>query len=107
MTKQQCKEQVWGDFSVRRCSRKAVKDGYCKQHHPDAVAARSKKVDEAYEAKRKKSSWAKLGRVKSQRDTLFEALENILKTVNDKKCLNKLTQIECFAIQATKGGRVV
>ena len=37
-----CKERVWsaGAIGSHRCYRKAVKDGYCKQHHPDAVAKR-------------------------------------------------------------------
>jgi hypothetical protein len=37
-----CKEQVRGvvGFGSHRCYRKAVKDGYCKQHHPDTVAQR-------------------------------------------------------------------
>jgi hypothetical protein len=34
---------------MRQCSRKAVKDGYCKQHHPDEVkkrgAHREKKLE--------------------------------------------------------------
>lgn len=41
---EQCKEIVGRGSgikgSVGQCSRPAVKDGYCKQHHPDAVAAR-------------------------------------------------------------------
>lgn len=32
---------VWG----HQCSRKAVKDGYCLQHHPDSVAERRAKRD--------------------------------------------------------------
>jgi len=37
-----CRAQVYGDRDPRghRCSRRAVKDGYCKQHHPDTVKAR-------------------------------------------------------------------
>ena len=59
---EQCKKMVpgsgWGTF--RQCSRKAVKDGYCKQHHPDSVKARDDasmakfraKCDQAYEKSR-------------------------------------------------------
>lgn len=39
-----CKETVFrpgGIYSGGRCSRNAVKDGFCKQHHPDAVLRRS------------------------------------------------------------------
>ena len=37
-----CKGLVHDDHGVsfHGCSRKAKKDGYCKQHHPDAVKAR-------------------------------------------------------------------
>jgi hypothetical protein len=39
-----CKAATWtrgGWYSIR-CSRKATKDGYCWQHHPDAVEKRRK-----------------------------------------------------------------
>lgn len=32
-----------------RCTRKATKDGYCKQHHPDAKAERDRISREKYE----------------------------------------------------------
>ena len=38
-----CKETVFrqgGHFRGSACYRNAVKDGYCKQHHPDTVAQR-------------------------------------------------------------------
>jgi len=37
-----CREIVYGDrdFSGHQCARRAVKEGYCKQHHPDAKKAR-------------------------------------------------------------------
>jgi len=41
----QCKKEVWGGSTWRPtrvpCSRKAVKDGYCKQHNPEAASKRS------------------------------------------------------------------
>jgi hypothetical protein len=40
-----CKHGIYDRFAfrhVKHCSRKAVTEGYCKQHHPDAVAARRK-----------------------------------------------------------------
>jgi hypothetical protein len=48
---EKCKATFLGDGGWHNvpCSRWAVKDGYCKQHHPDAVAARreaSRKRDE-------------------------------------------------------------
>jgi len=35
-----CKEMIYSGFSAHQCSRNATVDGYCKQHHPDAVQAR-------------------------------------------------------------------
>ena len=50
-----CKAKVCAPgnvFHTYGCSRDAVQDGYCRQHHPDAVAARrakrSKLADERY-----------------------------------------------------------
>jgi hypothetical protein len=50
-TDEQCKERVtdttgWHRY---RCSRKAVRDGYCNQHHPDTVAARRAKLSARWE----------------------------------------------------------
>lgn len=54
-----CREKVWdGNRSKHfQCSRKAVKDGYCKQHHPDSVKARQEQSEKEYEEKRKNSTW--------------------------------------------------
>jgi len=40
-----CKAMVvpYGAWRESQCSRKASKDGYCKQHHPDSVQARRDK----------------------------------------------------------------
>jgi len=51
-----CQEQVrepgtWPRY--RQCSREAVKDGFCKVHHPDAKKARRDKADANYDAKHK------------------------------------------------------
>jgi hypothetical protein len=35
---QRCKRVVWGSWGrPRPCTREAVKDGFCKQHHPESV----------------------------------------------------------------------
>ena len=53
--RQQCKQEVhdrqssWPRF--HQCRRKAVKDGYCKQHHPDTVAERERKSKERWDKK--------------------------------------------------------
>ena len=49
-----CKANVWppdgrgGDYE---CSRKAKRDGYCVQHHPDSVRARRKEAAARYNEK--------------------------------------------------------
>jgi len=50
---EQCKEEVaWGNWGrVAQCKRKHVKDGYCKQHHPDSVEERRQKTMERYNTK--------------------------------------------------------
>lgn len=46
-----CKEMVWQGMHNYQCSRKAVRDGWCKQHHPDAYEARRIKSHETWKAK--------------------------------------------------------
>lgn len=47
-----CKGLVYraGSFRASRCSRNPVLEGYCKQHHPQAVAARSQERDNRWRA---------------------------------------------------------
>ena len=47
-----CKEKIWNGYDRCRCSRRAVTDGYCKQHHPDAKARRRKKQDAKWRLER-------------------------------------------------------
>ena len=44
-----------GEWHRRQCRRNAVNDGYCKQHHPDAIAAKRKRQDEKWDAEDKAS----------------------------------------------------
>lgn len=48
-----CKAMIWRGYGLgdSRCSRKAVADGWCKQHHPTAVAARDKARTDMYLAR--------------------------------------------------------
>jgi hypothetical protein len=39
-----CKQRVWNRQGAYPCSRAAVRDGYCKQHHPDAKKARNEAI---------------------------------------------------------------
>lgn len=43
----------WG--RIHRCGRKAWKDGYCKQHHPETVEQRRKKSEDRFQEKLKNS----------------------------------------------------
>jgi len=40
-------------MSFSRCSRFPVRDGFCKQHHPDNVQARRKAIDDKWAARAK------------------------------------------------------
>lgn len=60
MKKERCKETIWDNWTHRNCSRNAVKDGYCKQHHPDNVKERERQTDERWKAKQESSPWNQL-----------------------------------------------
>ncbi|KKN10560.1 hypothetical protein LCGC14_1035480 [marine sediment metagenome] len=51
MGKEKCSKKVWNQWQHYLCSRYAVKDGYCKQHHPDGVAKRKKISDDKWKVK--------------------------------------------------------
>lgn len=83
MEEGRCKETVWDAKSWHKyqCSRKAVKDGYCKQHHPDSVAERQRKAEAAYEEKRKKEPWFIVGELRKkveQKDAEIAALNKTI-----------------------------
>ena len=46
-----CKKRVYGgSWGGSPCSRRAKRDGFCTQHHPDAVTARQRKSKEKHDA---------------------------------------------------------
>lgn len=51
-----CKAMVsgLGGWHRYQCLRRAVRDGFCQQHHPTTVAARREKSEREYEEKRKR-----------------------------------------------------
>lgn len=67
-----CAKQVFDNWSHRQCSRKAVKDGWCKQHHPDAAEERKQKSIERYEEKRKNEPLYRLARANEKIKQLEE-----------------------------------
>ena len=56
----QCKKGIMRGFHLGSCSRKAVQDGFCKQHHPDAVKKREEESRRRLEEQQKQSPWARL-----------------------------------------------
>lgn len=55
MLMDKCKKTVWTGnrpqgLTSHQCTRKAVKDGYCKIHHPDEVKKREDKRGKRLEA---------------------------------------------------------
>lgn len=47
-----CQKKIYaGFYHPSRCSRRAIKDGWCKQHHPETIAARHKARNEKFERK--------------------------------------------------------
>ena len=49
MEREYCKVKVYRGWDSHRCSRYAVRDGYCTQHHPDSVAKRQDEAEERLE----------------------------------------------------------
>jgi len=57
-----------------QCTRKAVKDGYCRLHHPDAVTKRNREAERRRQEKIELSPRVQLGKVS---DALLWALEKL------------------------------
>lgn len=75
--KDRCQKRVYDHtgFHSVRCSRKAVKDGFCKQHHPDTVKARQERSDKAWREKFNNSPEMKLKRALEENEKLRAELE--------------------------------
>ena len=73
MDETRCKEEVCGKSRWPRyhqCQRKAVRDGYCIQHHPEAVKEREIKSRERYEEKFKNSDFYRLKKLTEEKYTI-------------------------------------
>lgn len=57
---EQCKEKIFDGWRHRRCARKASRDGYCKQHHPESVKLRREAANARYEERMKRSPQVQL-----------------------------------------------
>ena len=78
---ERCKEQVWpaGEWHGHQCTRKAIKDGYCKTHHPDTVKVRIEKSNKRYEEKIAKSPIGQLKKAQEEIESLTQQLESARK----------------------------
>lgn len=74
-----CTSKVMHGYFSRRCSRNAVSDGYCKQHHPDSRKARRKKRDEIRALKDENSDLALLRKAIQK----IRSMEAEFSTIND------------------------
>lgn len=76
---ERCQARVYPPhtFQGTYCSRKAWKDGWCKQHHPDSVRKRREEADKQYAEKRKKSVWYRLEQAHQEIKVLKAALTEI------------------------------
>ena len=75
-----CKEQLFRNYSYYPCSRKPWKDGYCKQHHPETVAARATQREARWKAQ--DEVWRKERRLERAAPDLLEACNRCLDFIN-------------------------
>jgi len=85
--KKRCKQEVasagiW--FRWHRCKKYAVKDGYCKQHHPDTVTERQEKRDKKFDEQQKQSTWYQLREAKKKITQLERKIERMKNEKNRK-----------------------
>jgi hypothetical protein len=58
---EKCQRQLYrGTYHSSPCKRNVWKDGYCRIHHPETVAARHAKREARWEEEKKQSAWYKL-----------------------------------------------
>jgi hypothetical protein len=103
MDTSKCKEQVsnahsWGNS---QCSRKATKDGYCKQHHPDTVKDRRAKQAAIYDERFRNSPGRKLKKAEERIITLENAIATHQREHTDAEWEDDAHAIETF-IQDSK-----
>lgn len=79
-----CKSKVFeaGCFHAFQCSRKATKDGYCWQHHPDAEDKRRRERDERDLRKFENSPWRMAEKRRAEKDKEIVRLKAKVNTLN-------------------------
>lgn len=60
-----CQNVKHGEWTAVPCSRKAVRDGWCAQHHPDAVKARQAQSNARFVAQQAARQQAAIERERS------------------------------------------
>jgi len=80
---EKCKERVFPSGMAfpraHQCTRAASKDGYCKTHHPDAVAARKAKSEERWNKQAELSPWRIIERQKEEIERLKSRITELSK----------------------------
>ena len=84
-TKPKCKKQLRAGWGKHNCSRNAVKDGFCRTHHPDAVEKRAKIAAERFNAKEANSIPARFERAQERITELEEKKAKLWQWV-EKNC---------------------
>lgn len=81
---EQCKQKVYdkSGWHPYQCTRNAVQDGFCKQHHPDSVKARQDKSYAEYKARLAIDPYnlaiKRAEKAEHQRDALLRQLKETL-----------------------------
>jgi len=81
--REQCSSHVWNGWGHRRCLRRAWKDGYCKQHHPDTVKKREEENRRRAEERRRRDPLNRLSRRVKQLQAYIEERGLIVPPVED------------------------
>ena len=98
---EQCKMEVWRGFHTYQCSRKAVKNGYCKQHHPDTVAAR--KAASMAKWQRENDEWRNQGRLENAAPALLDACKGVMDMLDGEFPGHPMTEAVRQAIKQAEG----
>lgn len=90
----------WGSFQGYPCRRKAWKDGFCRQHHPDSVKERQRKSEANWIKKRENDPLnvlqKEVGRLKGEVGTLkttYNQLFDAYKRLEEERDLFKSAYI--------------
>jgi len=84
-----CAEKIWDGWGYRQCSRLGVIDGFCQQHHPDAVKKRAEESARRREEKRKQSPYHKLAEARKEIERLEKALAHTEQLWREEREKNK------------------